>query len=350
MRIKYSALALAVVALAGCNTDVQHRERPSLEVNTFEVAAPISSQFRVFNGQAMAAELTPLSFRIDGEISSILVQEGDRVEKGQVIALLDDAKAKQTLFDAQARYELALKQHRRGQELHGTSMISKAELDQLAAGLKLTKAQLGSAQSQVKYTRLRAPFAGIVSDVDKQKFENTSPGETVVSIYQGDKVYVKINVSDTVLAMVEPGLNKRKYHPQATFAGHEGSYTVNYLEHTSELHPDSQSYEFWLSMPQTDPAVLPGTSVKVSVDMVAAGIGSQQGFQLPMTAIDAGTTSNEFFVWKLQDDVAHRAPIKIEQINGSGAIVGSGVTQGDILINSNLRKLREGMEIKGAQL
>ncbi|WP_279257151.1 efflux RND transporter periplasmic adaptor subunit [Vibrio intestinalis] len=350
MRMKYTSVALAVVALAGCKAEMAHREKSPLVVDTYKVEAPITSQYRVINGQAMPAELTPLAFRTDGEISAILVQEGDRVNKGQVIALLDDTKAKQNVFDAQARYELALKQYQRGQELHKKNMVSKAELDQLAASFKLTRAQLGAAKAQVTYTRLRAPFAGKISDVDKKKYENISPGETVVSLYKDDKVYVKVSVSDSVLAMIEPGMNHRQYQPQASFSGHDQSYTLSYLEHTSELHPQSQSYEFWLTMPQVEPQILPGTSVKVSVDLLAAGIGPQHGYQLPMTAIDTGSQVNQFFVWKLEDENAHRYPIKIEQINGTGAIATSGIESGDIIINSNLRKLREGMEIKGAQL
>lgn len=346
---KASIIALSVLGLVACKPSVEHREKNELRVDTFEVGSPLTSQHRSFNGQVMPAELTSLSFRLDGEISSILVQEGDNVTKGQVVAILDDAKAKQNLTDAQAKYELALKQFKRGQELRHNKMISSADLDELSASFKLAEANLGTAKLRVVYTRLKAPFDGVVSSVDKQKFENTSPGEMVVSIYQDEKVYVKLNVSDTVLAMLKPELSSERYQPTATFAGHDGTYTVSYLEHTSELHPDSQTYEFWLSMPQIEQRILPGTSAQVSVDLVKAGLNTIQGYQLPMTAVDTGVNSQDFFAWKLEDNIAHRYPISVSQINGSGALISGGVDTGDIIINSNLRKLREGMEIKGAQ-
>lgn len=340
---------LSVLALSACTPETAHREANPLVVDTFRVAAASESQYRVFNGQVMPTELTPLAFRLEGELASILVKEGDKVTAGQVVAIINDARLKQQLIDAQARYELALKQEQRGQELRGNNMISRAELDQLAANYQLAQAKLGSAQAAMKYTRLRAPFDGIISSVNKKKFENVAPGEQVASIYQGDTVEVRIEVSDSVLAMLNPETNAQDYQPSATFAGHPGSYPISYYEHTSELHPQSQTYQLWLRMEQNDTNILPGTSARVSVDLVQAGLNTFKAYQVPMTAIDAGREKHHFYVWKLEEGKAHRYPVSVDQVTGAGALVGSGIEKGDVLINSNLRKLRDGMDIEGAK-
>ncbi|MEF1290709.1 efflux RND transporter periplasmic adaptor subunit [Vibrio sp. M260118] len=351
--MKFKMLTLSVVSialLAGCTPEATHRAANPLVVDTFNVAAAAQSQYRNFNGQVMPAELTPLSFRLDGEIASILVKEGDKVSSGQAIAILDDSKAKQKLNDAQAKYELALKQVNRGKELRENKMISRAELDELTANYQLATANLGAAKATMNYTRLRAPFDGVVSSVDKKKYENVNPGETVISIYQGEQVYVRIDVSDSVLAMLDPVVNANSYQPMASFAGHSGSYPISYYEHTSELHPQSQTYQLWLKMAQPEAPILPGTSAKVSVDLVKAGLNTFQAYRVPMTAIDAGRQSQDFYVWKLEQGEAHRYSISVDQITDNGALVGTGIQQGDVLINSNLRKLRDGMKIKGVEL
>ncbi|OAJ94232.1 efflux RND transporter periplasmic adaptor subunit [Vibrio bivalvicida] len=346
----YVLTILSVLLLSACTPETAHRDANPLIVDTFNVEAASQSQFRNFNGQVMPAELTPLAFRLDGEIASILVKEGDNVTKGQAIALLDNSKAKQQLNDAQAKYELALKQVKRGQELRKSKMISSAELDELTANFQLAQANLGSAKATMKYMRLRAPFDGVISSVDKKKFENISPGEQVISLYQASQVYVKIEVSDSVLALLNPQTNAQDYQPMATFSGHSGSYPISYYEHTSELHPQSQTYELWLKMPQVEQPILPGTSAKVSVDLVKAGLDTFKAYQLPMTAIDPGRQPQDFYVWKHEQGEAHRYPVIVDQITGNGALVGTGVEKGDVLINSNLRKLRDGMKIKGAEL
>ncbi|MEI6896628.1 MAG: efflux RND transporter periplasmic adaptor subunit [Psychromonas sp.] len=317
-----------------------------LKVNTVTVSKAINNQYRTFNGQVVAAELTPLSFMLKGKISSITVKEGALLKKGQIIATLDDTKPKQALFDAQAKLKLALKRQQRGKELFNKKMISKAEFDSLNTNYKLSKALHGLTQSQFNYTRLRAPYDGIVSVIDKQKFENVVPGERVISLYQNDKVYLQISLSDSMLSVLNPQTNINQYKPIATFAGHPTQYPVSYLEHTSELHPENQTYQLWMSMPQTIPEILPGTSVQVLVDMEKVSAAKSHGFTLPLTAIDSASTRSEFKVWKLIQGHAYNRPITIGKINSQGAVVVSGIETGDVIINSSLSKLREGMQVE----
>ncbi len=336
---------MAVTALTGCQVEQQFAKETPLYVSTYEVQQAVQSQFRTFKGQVVPAEQTPLAFRLSGEVMHVLVQAGDQVEKGDLLAKLDDRKARQEFDDADAKYALALKQLKRGQELRKRAMISSAELDELVANQQLAAAQYRAAKNQLDYTRLRAPFDGKVSDVTKERFERVNAGEPVLSLYQDDQVYVKINLSDNVLAMINPDGNDIRYRPYAHFSGYEGSHQLTYLEHTSEPNAYSQTYEMWLTMPQAETPILPGTSVSVDVDMVQAGITSVDGYLVPMTSLQAGDNTQEFTVWKLNGDKVTASPISVTQVNGSGAIASSGVTQGDILVNSNLRKLRNGMTV-----
>ncbi|TCN75533.1 hypothetical protein EDB62_11459 [Vibrio crassostreae] len=70
---KLSVVVVSALLLQACNSETVHREQPSLLVSTFEVAAPLTDQFRSFNGQVMPAELTPLAFKLSGEIQQVLV-------------------------------------------------------------------------------------------------------------------------------------------------------------------------------------------------------------------------------------------------------------------------------------
>ncbi|MGR5132569.1 efflux RND transporter periplasmic adaptor subunit [Vibrio alfacsensis] len=341
--ITISAIAMAL--LTGCKDASQTIVEQPLYVSTTSVHAPVISQYRTFKGLVVPAEQTPIAFRREGEVQHVLVKAGDLVKKGQMIAKLDESKERQAVNDAQAQYTLAIRQLQRGEELHARQMISKAELDELTANKQLAEANFHYATNQLNYTRLFAPFAGKVSDVFKQRFERVAIGEPVLNLYQNDKVYVRIELSDNVLAMVNPNSQNMSYKPLATFSGVEQTYPLDYLEHTSEPNEQTQTYQMYLTMAQPESEILPGTSVSVSVDMVKAGIASIDGYNIPMTALQAGNRDGEFFVWKLKGDIVTKVPVTIDQVNGEGAIVSSGVAQGDVLVNSNLRKLREGKHV-----
>ncbi|WP_112479113.1 efflux RND transporter periplasmic adaptor subunit [Vibrio variabilis] len=342
MKKSMIAIGLVSLALTGCYSDITVRERAPLMVESIEVSKPVEQQYREFKGQVVTAEQTKLSFRIQGEIAHLLVKPGQSVKKGQVVAKLDDEKLQQQYRDALAQYELATKQLRRGTELYARDMISNSELDELTSNRQLAKAQYQNIQHQIQYTSLKAPFSGVVAEVSKERFENVGLGETVVSIYQDDKVYVKISLSDHILASITPQAQRNAYQPRAFFSGVEDSFTMTYLEHSSEPDAQSRAYELWLQMPQPKTKILPGTSVSVHVDMVAAGLSTIQGYQLPMTVLEAGVEPQEFFVWKHEGGVAMKTPVRVDQVNSFGVIVDSGVAQGDVLISSSLRKLRDG--------
>ena len=344
---KLSVVVASALLLQACNSEIEHREQPSLLVSTFEVGAPLTDQFRSFNGQVMPAELTPLSFKLAGEIQQVTVEAGDVVEKGQLLATLDNATYIQELTDAKSQFELASKQLARGNEMFSSKMLSQSEHDQLTANYKLASANLASAERKLSYTKLLAPFSGTVSTVDKQRFENVTPGETLLSLYQNDKVYVRIQVSDSILASTSPDMRSNSYRPKATFGGHKGEYPLTYLEHTSELHPQSRTYEFWMQMKQPESEILPGTSATVNFDMANAGLNVVQGYQLPMTTLAACVEANQFCVWKIENGQAFKSEVEVEKISGQGALISHGVERGDVLINSSLEKLREGMYLLG---
>jgi RND family efflux transporter MFP subunit len=344
-RSLYSLLVLSLFMLTGCQEEAITETSEPLYISGFAVSAPVTQQFRSFKGQVVPAEQTPIAFRVTGEIQEVLVKAGDVVKQGQLIAKLEDSKAKQSVNDAKAQYSLASKQYQRGKELNRRAMISKAELDELFANRELAKATFRSAQNQLTYTHLVAPFSGKVLDVYKEQFERAAAGEPILNLYQNDKVYVRIDLSDNVLAMINPETNQDSYHPVTTFVGLSDSYSMEYLEHTSEPNAQTQTYEMYLTMPQPSTEILPGTSATVNVDMVEAGITSIDGYHVPVTVLQAGQKAGLFYVWIIRDGQAVKVPVTIRQINGEGAIVASGITQGDVLANSSLRKLREGKKV-----
>ncbi|GLO63217.1 membrane protein [Vibrio sp. MACH09] len=338
---KLAILTVGLVLLQGCKDQAVITDDAPLTVSTFAIEKPIENQFRNFKGQVMPADLTPLSFRIEGELQSIAVRAGQQVKKGQVLAQLDDDKLRQKLTDARVQYELALKQFRRGSDLLKRKMVSQSEYDELTANLRLAEVTFQTAKNNVNYTKLLAPFDGYISDVPKKSFESVSPGEMILSIFRGDVVRVRIAISDTVLSMINPDREVRNYEVKTTYSGDDNQYILSYYEHSSEPAEGSNAFEFWLEMPQVSPAILPGTSASLDVDLLEAGLGTLQGYQVPMTALDAGKNQGEFYVWKVTNNMVNKMPVEIVQINSQGAVVSKGIKVGDQVVNTHLRKLRD---------
>lgn len=343
---KFATILFVFGLLQGCSDNLVIKERKSLTVSTITVDEPIHSSHRNFKGTVVPADLTPLSFRVEGKLEAILVRKGQKVKKGELLAKLDDSKLRQQLADAQAQYELAVKQHSRGRDLLRREMVSQSEFDELTANQSIAEVNFKIAKHNLDYTRLVAPFDGYISEVPKESFENASPGEEIVSIYRGDIVRIRIALSDTVLSMINPDQDVKDYLISTRFFGDEREFVSTYYQHSSELAEGSNAFSLWAEMPQVQPAILPGATANLDVDLVAAGLRVIQGYQLPMTALDVGSKEKEFFVWKLKGNKVHRQPVDIMKINSDGVIVTQGVNDGDKLVNSNLRKMREGAVVE----
>ena len=346
---KYAVMALVLSFVQGCMDNPIIKKDKALVVTTFAVQKPIETQYRNFKGTVVPADLTPLSFRVEGEIDAIPVHNGQQVKKGQLLAKLDDSKQRQQLSDAQAQYELAVKQQNRAQDLILKKMISQSELDELTTRKRITEVDFEVAKNRLKYTRLLAPFDGYVSEVPKQSFESVTPGETVLTLYRDDLVRVLIGISNSVLATINPDLNERTYKVKTTFAGISRPYLLSYYQNSSEPSVGEKAFELWLEMPQVEPPILPGTSASLDVDLVAAGLHVMTGYVVPMTVLDAGNKKGEFYVWKLIDGKAHKQAVEIVQIDKDGVIISKGLHSNDLLINSNLRRLRDNTPVATAE-
>jgi RND family efflux transporter MFP subunit len=346
---KFTLVALTFSFLQGCLNKPEIKAGKPLTVTTFTVQDPIATQFRDFKGTVVPADLTPLSFRLEGELNAISVHTGQHVKKGQVLAQLNSSKINQQLIDAQAQYDLSAKQWRRAQDLIVKKMISQSELDELTTSKRIAEVNLNIAKNKKKYATLVAPFNGFISTVAKESFESVQPGETIVTIYRDDIVRVKVSLSNRVLAAINPDIHKHGYQVTTSFSGDPRAYTLNYYQHTSEPDEGSTAFAFWLEMPQTQPAILAGTSANLHVDMVKAGLNITTGYIVPMTSLDTGKEKGEFYIWKISDNKVHRQSVNIIQIINDGVIINQGIQSNDKLVNSSLSTLRDNTQVQIAE-
>ena len=142
----------------------------------------------VLNWNRRVALSTPVS----GIVTQVNVQLGDKVNEGEALIQLDDQvlvanvdKAKANVIRLDRLYLEAQRELERNQELYDRTVLSNHELelakigyDDAAAQLAAAKAQLAAAQHQLKYSVVRAPFSGYVSN------RNVEVGQTIVSSQQ----------------------------------------------------------------------------------------------------------------------------------------------------------------------
>lgn len=337
-------LSLFVLVSIFTDTSVAENSRP-LKVNTVVITSPVSHANLSLNAVVVPADLTQLSFRIPGKISQIHVREGDNVEQGQILAQLENRQLQQKLKDQSARFELIQKQFERGKSLFTQDLLSKSEYDELNANFRLAEANFKSAQLQLGYSKITAPFSGRIANIDKKSFESITPGSPLLSLYRTDRIDILINIADHLITQIGRVKTGKPIEAIISFANREGTYQASFLEKTLQPVPKTKTFQTWFTLPQLEQPIYPGRPVIISANSHSAGFESLEGHILPLSALVAGHASKDFAVWKAEEGVAKKVEVITGEINDQGVRVLHGVNQGDLIITSRQEKLRPGMAI-----
>ena len=192
------------------------------------------------SGYVVARRMATVSAKITGKVREVMIEEGQRVEEGQIMATLDpiDANAQRELSAAQlgaaqsetARVQAQLTEAeanaRRLATLAGQQLVSKSQYDQAVATRDALRAQLLTAQRNVKVsgdglriadigvdnTIVRAPFSGVVTAKAAQPGEIVSPlsaggGFTrtgIGTIVDMDSLEIEVDVGEAFIGRVQP--------------------------------------------------------------------------------------------------------------------------------------------------
>ncbi|MCD6418038.1 efflux RND transporter periplasmic adaptor subunit [bacterium] len=239
-----SVLALAIF-IAGCNKSSENQKNTGNKVivgalRTRVVPARIGKIFRTvdYSGTIKGYREVPVAPGMSSWVTKILVKEGDKVRKGQLLARLSPEQLNQ----AEAQFRAAEENYNRMKNLLEKGSISQQQFDQIEAGYKAAKAMYELA---IKNTELRAPFSGIVASINSEEgefFNAMMPmagAPAVLTVVDLRKVKVECEISERDIVEVKTGQDafmEVDAFPDTTFWG-----KVESVEHLAD--PMSGTYK-----------------------------------------------------------------------------------------------------------
>lgn len=343
----------AALLLSGCgNAPEETTQALVYPAKVFQISPQAQGQLRRFPAQVQAAERAPLAFRVNGELISLPAKSGQIVRAGALLARLDPADYQLQLDDRKARFELAQSQFGRMEDLFAQGQVSRAQYDQAKAELDISSAALATARSELSYTELRAPFAGVVAEVYADNHQPVSAGKTVVILQAANQLEIRVQVPENLMALLL-GNPRNQYQPEVEFeALPEQRFRASYKEHTAQADPQTGSFTVTLAMAR--PAnlnVLPGMSASVHVDL--ARVLSQHTSPLlipPQAVLQTGQQSNGSpvaTVWLVNADMTLTArEVTLGQLTSAGLEIRSGLQPGDTILAAGVHKAFAGMKIR----
>ena len=354
--VQVVALAVTVVAVAGCDEAPQQKVERVRAIKPYYVSEPAGGDVRRYSGTIIAANTSALGFAVSGTVKTVDVNRGDRVTARQVLATLDPKDYELNVKAAQAELRsqrAELKQVRqeiaRKKELFKRGWIAKAAFEKTAAqlgvaeeGLNLARSRLGLAERDLAKTRLRAPFDGIISERSVDPHAEVSTGQKLFQIDTEGVLEVELSISDSVIGRLSVGAPVSIDATTVPGCGCTGRVTE-----IGARAGAANAVPVKASILKSVGNLLPGMAVDVSV--VFSGENGSRGFLVPLVAIAPGDDKARGYVFKFNQakGVVRKTPVVGKGgVGGNFVGVSEGVEAGDILAAAGVSLLRDGQRVK----
>ncbi len=185
-------------------------------VPTVSVAYEVAPRERVWDGRVEAVNQATVSAQTSGRIAALPFDVNDFVEAGAVIMRFTDTeqraaltRAEAVLEESQARYVQAEQEFERVSNMFANETVSQARFDQAKANRDAAQARLNSArggvataQEQLEYTVVRAPYSGIVAERHVELGELVSPGQPLITGLSLQSLRVNVDVPQSMFRAV----------------------------------------------------------------------------------------------------------------------------------------------------
>jgi RND family efflux transporter MFP subunit len=365
--MKYYSLIIIALLIIGCQEKQVEKEIPIRPVKYTMVKKTGVTDNRSFTGTAKSKEEARLSFRVAGTVTNILVKVGDRVQRGQLIATLDpedyqvalkqveamESGSRASQKSAEANYIAAKSSYQRIKKLYENNSVPLSQFEQAKAqydaaksnyeaarySTNASKEQIQSAQNQVSYTKLTAPFSGIISSKHVEENELVNSGAPIITLSSEDDLEVQVGVPEVLISHVVSGM-KTKINfstlPDQMFDGK--------VVEVGFSPGNSSTYPVTVDLLTDNKDIRPGMPATVIFELSDE---DDQRNKLLVPAASVGEDNKGRYVFLLEEQkdnkaIAKKQYVEIEHLHTKGFEVTSGLKEGQLIATAGLNILLEG--------
>ncbi len=350
------------------------------------------------SGYIVAQRQATVSSKVTGKVQELLVEEGQSVKQGQVLARLDDSNARAALQLAQAQLDAAratlaqanaqskdaTRQAARNKELVSKGFVgqsvydsAQANADAQAAGVEAAQGNVDVAQRNINVYRqqlddtvVRAPFAGVITVKNAQQGEMISPLSAggagtrtgIGTLVDMDSLEVNVDVNENFIGRVQPGqpvTAKLNAYP-------DWEIPCKVIAVVPTADRSKATVKVRIGINDKDPRILPDMGVRVSFlnDTASKPAEAPKGLLVPEGAVQvsgddahgcasaagagcAGGATGVLFV--IKNDQLERRAVRLGGKSSEGLYVLSGLSAGESIAVGDMSKFSDGAKVKIAE-
>lgn len=344
-----SIVSLCVsVAAAGCGKDEPAEDKAvARPVKTLTIGGLDGGGWREYLGTVKAAQRVEMAFEVPGRIVDFLVREGEKVEKGTVLARLDDRDYVARLDMANANLRKAQADYRRGMNIYNEDpgAISEALIDSFRREVEVAESRLREVAKAVEDTVLRAPFDGVMARKLVDDFATVQAKQPVLVFQDDSHLEIEVNVPERDMAgerrrETEEEITARLKPEVMVTSIPDRSFSARVKEFSTEADPVTRTFRATLVFDNPrDVSIFPGMTAKVRVKLSRLR-GYSDRIAIPANATLADEQGNAY-VWRVDPTsmTVRRRAIELGELSGAEVEILGGLSNGDMIAISGVHQL-----------
>ncbi len=237
------------------------QERPPVNVVVQEMVPSLLRDRLNLPGIVEPWEDLNILAEVRGMVEKVVVQEGDHVNEGDLIARLDTRDYKNTINSIKASYNLARTNLQRLSGLNDQAIIAQSEFDSIKAEVESLKADLAIAELQLKRCYIRSSISGVVNELPAKKGLYLAVGDPVATVLDIGRVKVSVGIPEADVAAV------RKIDRFELIIEALRNKKITAVRHYLAFAPESQAqvYRLELEVANESAEILPGMFARVEI-------------------------------------------------------------------------------------
>lgn len=335
---KIACLVLGILAFVGCK-EAKKEGAADLKVEVADVRQVSASGELQYSGTIEPSQTIPLTFQAQGTVLKVLVNAGDVVRGGQLLAVVDKADVQSMYEISQAKYQQAKDAYNRLKQVHDNGSLPEVKWVEMESNLQQAQSSVALAKNNLKKCNLLAPEGGVIGR------RNIEPGMNSLGNINAPLELVKINTVYVKIAVPENEINLIR-------KGQKTSFSVSALDNQEfegvvtnvGVVADAMSRTYEVKVTVNNPKMLlkPGMVCDVKVDAPR----NRSVVGVPYQAVDKDNEGeNYLYVVNASSKTVSKRSVKVGNYQGDFVEILSGVNLGEKVVVNGIHKLTDNCKV-----
>ncbi len=328
----------AQIAELEAKADTGKVEKVGLAVKVEELKLDTFTHYIELQGKVQSDQNVMVTAKAPAVITSVNVSEGDRVTAGQVLASLDAAVLQQSLAEVQTGLDLAKTVFEKQERLWNQKIGTEIQYLQAKANYESMRRRMATTQSQLALYTIRAPFSGVIDQVNARLGEAAAPGAPLFRLVGEKSSKLVAEVPESYLTKVKTGTLARVNFPELNEEYKSKVTTVGRV-----ISNNSRSFSIELAVPKTQSMLRPNMIANIRLNDYSV----PKTASVPVNTVQQDEKGKYVMVAEkgAKGYVARKKYVETGLSYGGRTEVKSGLSAGDMVITAGYLDVNESQSI-----